>query len=289
MARRVTKKTESKTVNTEDTAAEATKATEATEGDNKGASENSEVIDSLIQSALSIKKKIEGAKAVMQAAAEQRDNWITFGQVLADLRAVIPSNNKFNSYLKDKGLDEIGGHRNNRSAAMWLAGQSSEMQKFLAERFPETYHPKTLQQKHRAIQTEFFDYVMSLGDDADAEMAVERDDETGKVSKVTTFSVSEADLAEQPHLWQFYNAASADAMRVDFAAYLNRAKPVKYEDKDVKDAAADVLNLIARHPQKDDVFEAVVEMVEKGALDATESEDDAAEGEDESEGETEAA
>lgn len=179
-------------------------------------------------------RRLADQKALATASKKTREDWFTFGTLLADAREVMPSNNVFNSWLKEHELDGYAD-RNARTDAMWLTTLTDEM----LDLVPDTIHsPKAIRAWYRA---ELKDAVAAS------------DGDKTKAGKTETYGAFVAAMIAED--WDIYKAK--------YEADKNK---VPYNELPAADAAVKVLARITAHDHPGDLWAALVAAVEAGAL-----------------------
>lgn len=183
----------------------------------------------------SVGRRLTDQKALATASKKTREDWFTFGSLLADARQVIPSTNMFNAWLKDNDLEQFAD-RNSRTDAMWLCNLTDDMMEIVPV---DLHSPKAIRGWYRKSIKEAV--AASDGDMTEA----------GKLEECAAF----------------VNAMNADDWDLYKAKYEADKDKVPFAQLPAGDAAAKVLAKIVLHDYPGDLWASLVKLVEAGGLD----------------------
>lgn len=195
--------------------------------------------------------RLKENEAIKEAATRTREDWLTYGDKLSAVRDTIKSNNLFNEWLKEAGLEDYAD-RNSRTDAMWMAGLPDSV----LEQVPEQLHsPKAVRKWFRDRVNNIAEVLNSYnGDLAEQIATLEADDPVAAAFARAVEASEEKKNEEDRTIPKAIDKASKKAPRLSF-------------DKLTIEAAAEwIIDKIKTHDDAEAIGELVAEAIERGDL-----------------------
>lgn len=185
-----------------------------------------------------------------EAATKTRETWIEYGDILANARRAIKSNNLFNEWLKAENL-EAYADRNSRTDAMWLA----DLPEGVLEQVPDTLHsPKAIRDWYRKRVASIAEYLNSIEGTLAEQLAALDKDDPATAAMARAIEEHEDRIKREEEKRTLRQAIDKESKK----------KPrLSFENLTVEAAAQWIIDKILTHPDAEEIGEMLVTAIEE--------------------------